>query len=122
MDNKKNKEDTLLNKMAAVKFNPAPPPLDPDKYESWRKEMNIWKVATSVEKKRMAPIVFLTLTGKAREAVLELTPEVLNGEDGLDKLFQKLDSLFKEDTNILALLAYEKFENYCVEFTSGLST
>ena len=36
----------------------------------------------------------------------------MNEGNGLEKLFEKLDSLFKEDTNILALLAYEKFENY----------
>ena len=87
----------------------APPPLVPEKYDSWKKEMKLWEMATSVEKKKRAPTVFLSLTGKAREAVLEMDLEKLDAEEGMKALYEKLDSLFKTDKNRAALMAYESF-------------
>ena len=55
---------------------------------------------------------FLSLEGKAREAVLELDTAVLNSEDGMKKLYEKLDTLFLEDVNHSAFRAYKTFENY----------
>ena len=57
-------------------------------------------------------MVFLPLEGKAREAVLELDTAVLNSEDRMKKLLEKLDTLFLEDVNQYAFRAYETFENY----------
>ena len=34
--------------------------------------MKFWELATSVTVKKRAAVVFLTLTGKAREAILEM--------------------------------------------------
>ena len=48
-----------------------------------------------VEKAKRAPIVFLSFEGKAREAVLELDIAALNSEDGMEKVYEKLDSLFR---------------------------
>ena len=45
-------------------------------------------------------------------AVLELNTAVLNSEDGMKKLYEKLDTLFLEDVNQSAFRAYETFENY----------
>ena len=90
----------------------APPPLVLEKYTFWRKEMVLWEMATNVEKKKMAPTVFLTLTDKAREAVLEMDPATLNENDGLSKLYTKLDELFQEDKTQAALICYDKFERY----------
>ena len=89
-----------------------PPTLLKDKYSTWRKEMKIWELVTSRDKSERALMVFLSLEGKAREAVLELNTEVLNSEDGIKKLYEKLDTLFLEDVNQSAFRAYEKFENY----------
>ena len=90
----------------------APPELVPEKYASWRKAMAIWEMATTLEKKKRAPVVFLSLSGKAQEAILELDPTVLSADDGLDKLYDKLDSLFKIDSAQAALSAYADFEKY----------
>ena len=57
-------------------------------------------------------MVLLSLEGKAREAVLELDTAVLNSEDGMKKLYEKLDTLFLEDINQSAFRAYETLENY----------
>ena len=74
--------------------------------------MQIWELATSLDKTKRALIVFFSLEGKAREAVLELDTAVLNSEDGMKKLYEKLDTLFLEDINQSAFRAYETFENY----------
>ena len=67
---------------------------------------------TSLDKAKRALMVFLSLEGKAREAVLELNTVVLNSEDGMKKLYEKLDTLFLEDVNQSVFRAYETFENY----------
>ena len=95
-----------------AKFMIAPPQLEPGNYTSWRKEMVFWEHVTNVDKKKHAATVFLTLTGKTREVILEMLPTDLNEKDGLGKLYGKLDELFKEDENKAALETYDKFERY----------
>ena len=43
-------------------------------------------MATAIEKKKRVPTVFFTLTGTAREAILEMDNSELNTDDGLAKL------------------------------------
>ena len=90
----------------------APPELVPEKYASWKKAMVIWELATNVPPEKRAPTVFLSLNGKAQEAILELDPAVLSAKDGMQKLYEKLDSLFKVDSAQAALAAYAEFEQY----------
>ena len=52
------------------------------------------------------------MEGIAIEAVLELDTAVLNSENGMKKLYEKLDTLFLEDINQSTFRAYEIFENY----------
>ena len=100
-----------LKDTMASKYFP-PPALLKDKYSTWWKEMLIWELATSLDETKRALTVFLSLEGTAREAVLELDTAVLNFEDGMKKLYEKLDTLFLEDINQSAFWAYETFENY----------
>ena len=90
----------------------SPPVLLIDKYSTWKKEMQIWEMVTCVEKVKRALIVFLSLEGKAREAVLELDIEVLNSEDGMEKVYEKLDTLFLGDINQSPFLTYKIFKRY----------
>ena len=96
--------------MASKYFSP--PTLLKDKYSTWKKEMQIWEMATSLDKRKQAPIIFLSLEGKAREAILGLDTAVLNSEDGIKNLYEKLDALFLEDINQSAFWAYKTFEGY----------
>ena len=56
--------------------------------------------------------MFLSLKEKAREAVLELDIVALNSKDEMEKVYEKLDTIFLEDINQSAFLAYETFEGY----------
>ena len=50
----------------------------------------------------------LSLTGQARTAILEMDISLLNAEDGMDKLVEKLDTLFLEDKNQSAFFLLRK--------------
>ena len=56
---------------------------------------------TSLEKKKQAPAIFLTLTGPAREAILELDPNTLP-VDGEVQNLKPLDNLYLKDRDYSA--------------------
>ena len=45
-----------------------------------------------MEKKNQGPVIFLSLSGQAREAVLELEVDQLNVDDGVKTLLNKFDN------------------------------
>ena len=50
-----------------------PPVLSETKsYQQWSKQLNIWQMITDVDKKKIALVVILSLSGKARETALEI--------------------------------------------------
>ena len=50
-----------------------PPVLSETKsYQQWSKQLNIWQMLTDVDKKKIALVVILSLSGKARETALEI--------------------------------------------------
>ena len=96
-------------------------------YEKWKKEVKIWQTFNSLEKKKQAPAIFLTLTGQAREAILELDPDTLPVDSGVENLIKALDNLYLKDRDYSAYKAYETLEkfkcppsmtinNYIIEF------
>ena len=91
----------------------APPTLNIDiPYAMWKKELKIWEAFTLTEKKR-ALAIFLTLTGQACEAVLELDIDTeLAADDGVKNLTTALDALYLQDESCLAYEAYEAFEKF----------
>ena len=93
----------------------APPTLSDEKsFADWKKEIGFWKIATDIRPPRQAATIFLSLEGKSREAILELPEAVIGAEDGsgFQALLDKLDTLWKEDENLEAFNAYERFEQY----------
>ena len=91
----------------------APLPMRKDfPYSEWKHEVQVWKAFTALEKKKMGPALFLSLEGSARDAGHEVSLEDLSGDNGIDVLLQKLDSLFLKDENNSAFEAYDTFERY----------
>ena len=98
--------------MASKDFK-APPTLNEKiVYSTWKKELKIWEAFTSIEKKKQAPAIFLTLSGQAREAVLEIDLEKLASDDGVKNLVAALDELYLVDETCSAYEAYEAFEKF----------
>ena len=76
----------------------APPQYTKDmSYADWKKEIDFWQIATEVKEEKQGTQLFLSLTGKSREAVRELSKEELIGKDGVKKVLDKLDTLWLED-------------------------
>ena len=77
-----------------------PPALTNDiTYATWKKEISIWQLFASSEKKKQAPAIFLSLRGQAREAVLELELDKFSDDNCVKNLLEKLDKLYlKVDT------------------------
>ena len=91
----------------------APPALTKDiNYATWKKEISIWQLFTSFEKKKQAPAIFLLFSGQTREAVLQLELDKLNDDNGVKNLLEKLDKLYLKDDTHSAYEAYERFETF----------
>ena len=81
----------------------APPILTDDvDYEKWKKEIKTWWMFTSLEKKKQAPAIFSTLTGQAREAILELDLNTLLVDSGVQNLIKPLDNLYLKERDYSA--------------------
>ena len=60
----------------------------------------------------MGPAVYLTLTGRAREAVRDLKPADIGKETGLDEIIVTLDAVYLKDENTRAYVAFKEFYEF----------
>lgn len=96
--------------MASYKW---PPKLDDESvYETWKRDIGIWCELTDLPKKKQALAIHLSLTGRVRVASLELDPDVLKQEDGVEQLLMKLDGLFLVDKGRRQFVALHGLYNY----------
>eukprot|EP00112_Aurelia_sp_Birch-Aquarium-sp1_P008508 Seg1939.7 transcript_id=Seg1939.7/GoldUCD/mRNA.D3Y31 product="hypothetical protein" protein_id=Seg1939.7/GoldUCD/D3Y31 len=78
----------------------------------YKEELKIWQALTDLPGKKQGPSLYLSLTGKAREAALELDTDVISKDDRLENILERLDKLYMQDINQSAYLAYQEFENF----------
>ena len=82
-------------------------------YGEWKKELEIWADFTDLDSKRKGGALFLTLTGKAREAVLAgVTRDKIKSDTGLEEILKCLDELYEKDKSQCAFAAFDDFTNY----------
>ena len=81
-------------------------------WTDYKKEIKIWQALTTLDAKKQGPCLYLSLTGKAREAALELDIDNIKGENGVELILKRLDELYLEDTTQTAYLAYQNFETF----------
>lgn len=81
-------------------------------YSEWKHEVQVWKAFTTLKENKLGPALFLSLEGSARDAAHEVSLEDLSGDNGINVLIEKLDSLFLKDENNSAFEAYDTFERY----------
>ena len=93
--------------------NKSPPLLKNCKtYEDWLKLLDIWCMFTSLEPEKQGPPIVLTLEGEAQDAVLELSTSVIIQKDGVKRIIDKLDNIYKKDELSEKYNALEAFEGY----------
>ncbi|ESP02026.1 hypothetical protein LOTGIDRAFT_157157 [Lottia gigantea] len=76
-------------------------------YETWKNELEVWRLMTDVNVKKQALAVTLTLFG--REKAIEIAAADLNKDDGMKTL---IDKLFKKDEKDAAYEAYSNFDKF----------
>ena len=63
-------------------------------------------------KRKNAPVIFMTLTGEAREAILNMDIEKLTEKTDANNLMAELDKMYLKDKSSLAYEAYETFKKF----------
>lgn len=88
-----------------------PPAFDERKsYESWKNEVEIWRLVTDLDKKKQVLAVALSLMGRARDCALEIAAGDLKSNDGMTTLLTKLDSVFLKEEKDCQYEAYTEFD------------
>lgn len=82
-------------------------------YNDWKKEVEIWSDFTDLKAEQQGGALFLTLTGKARQVVLDgVSRADMKLATGLVSVLTSLDSLYLKDESQCAFSAFEDFTNY----------
>ena len=94
--------------------NDYPPKLEKGmEYRKWKREVNIWKIGTSVQVSKMAAVTILSIfEPKARDFATRLEAEKLKAANGMEYLITELDAFFKEDNTQCIFLAIENLETF----------
>ena len=90
--------------------NKSPPSLSNSKsYSDWLKLIEVWRKFTSLEPEKQGPAIVLSFEGEAQDAILELNTNDITDKDGVSKIIECLNHLYKKDELTNAL---ESFETY----------
>ena len=78
--------------------NKSPPSLSNSKsYSDWLKLIEIWRKCTSLEPEKQGPAIVLSLEDKAQDAILELNTNDIADKDGVNKIIERINRLYKKD-------------------------
>ena len=80
-------------------------------FESWKSEIEVWKLVTSLEAKKRGAAVALSLSGSRREVARSVPNTEFGNDDGLDKVLNKLETALRTEGTDRAFDAYIKFDN-----------
>ena len=97
-------------------------------YSDWKRRVNIWKMATKIEKGKMAATLITHMKGRPEAAAIQLDITKLCDNDGVEKLIQEMDKLYEPDSTQQVFNSLDEFlqykrpsgttmEEYCREFT-----
>lgn len=86
-------------------------------YSRWIDEIKAWQALTDLDIKKRGIAIALSLPEEGQNSVRdkvfsELSVDVLNADDGVDKLIQFMDTIFKKDELSEAYEAYTEFDRF----------
>ena len=90
----------------------APPVLDDDSYETWKRDIEIWSKFTDVKPEKQGLGVYLTLSGRAHSAASEIPVADLEKAVGLQTIISKLDNLFLAEKGRRQFCAFNNLYNF----------
>ena len=103
------------SKIAIPKFG------DDKNYEGWKRELALWQLATTTEKKKQALLIALSFPedSEVRHRVMNETDQEdlnkLSTDDGVKTLLEILDKYYKKDDLSAAFESWSKFVSYLRE-------
>ena len=86
-------------------------------YNRWIEEIKVWQALTELEKKKQGLVIALSLPEEGQNSVRdkvfsEISADVLNADDGVTKLIEFLDKIFKKDELSEAYETYVEFDRF----------
>ena len=81
-------------------------------YEQWKKSVAMWKICCKYDDDQQGSALGLSLTGKAKDAVLEMDVKEVQAKDGVDKILKVLDDLYLKDEHQRMYVSMKAFEQY----------
>ena len=93
---------------------------DKTDFTHWEHELEMWQLVTDLDAKKQGPVIYLSLSGKARQACACLGKEELNADNGVATLLTKLRELYLKDKDQAMYECYEKFETFKCDSSMGI--
>ncbi|CAG2190172.1 unnamed protein product [Mytilus edulis] len=102
---------------ASVNYKVPPVFTEQKPYSRWIDEIKAWKALTDLDKKKMGIAIALSLPEEGLNSIRDkvfsdLSLEALNADDGVDKLIELMDKIFKKDELRQAYEAYSEFDRF----------
>ena len=91
----------------------APPLLSNCKsYEDWLLEIDTWQGFTKKDEIKQGPAIFLSLVGKARQAVRNIAPVQIKRKDGVMEIIEVPAKLYQRDEIQLGFETYDTIARF----------
>ena len=90
----------------------SPPIFNPDKdddYCAWKNDVEVWQAFAKEKPRQQGPAVYLSLKGRAREAVRGISINDLKKYDGVEEIIRILEEIFQSGETTRA---YHPFKDY----------
>ena len=78
-------------------------------YLSRKNDINMWQMFADLNKKKQEPAVYLTMTGRAREAIWKIPTARLGDTDELDRIFRSWTPYFFK----MKVQEHKEFKEFC---------
>ena len=63
-------------------------------YEQWKKEIGVWRMVTTLPKRKHGSFVFLAMRGQAKDAVFQMKDDTLGQTNGFEEVLKVLDEIY----------------------------
>ena len=83
-----------------------------DYYEQWKKHVKRWQLISDVTKDLHAVSVHMSLTGRAENATSDVPYEEISSDEGMEKIFEKLDNVCLQGNDWRSFHACLNFERF----------
>ena len=81
-------------------------------YLEFKRDLAIWQLLKIAKPEEEGPLIYRSLTGKAKFSCNDLTVEQVGSKDGLKLILQRLDKLFLGEANQRIYYALDEFEKF----------